>query len=113
MPIGRLIEERDAEYVRLLTALSDEWARPHPDRAEPVIIETTDPMRPAQTPTHLYVIWSDWRDLSQRLRSEMLLEAYTNVKGVNLARNVILALGLTPEEAKNVGLRYEISNAAA
>ena len=61
---------------------------------------------PQQAPTHLYVIWNEWGHLSQRRRSEMVMEIYEEVRGRAAALNVTYAMGLTPDEAKNLGIRY-------
>ena len=112
MPRGYIIPVEDANYEHLLARLEQEWKTPNPAAAEPVIIETTDVLRPQQTPTHLYVIWEAWRDLTPRRRSEMIMDAYVAVRGRADALNVTLAMGLTQEEADRLGIRYETEAAA-
>ncbi len=112
MPRGHIIPIEDEDYNHLLARLKQEWQNPDPSAAEPVIIETSDVLRPQQTPTHLYVIWSAWRDLTPRRRSEMMMDAYVAVRGRAYALNVTLAMGLTPEEADNLGIKYETEVAA-
>lgn len=107
MPRGHIIPVEDMNYNHLLARLEQEWRTPDPAAIEPVIIETADVLRPQQTPTHLYVVWNAWRDLTQRRRSEMIMDAYIAVRGRAYALNVTLAMGLTPEEADNLGIRYE------
>jgi len=112
MPRGHIIPVEDANYNYLLAQLEQEWRIPDPAANEPVIIETSDVLRPQQTPTRLYVVWSDWRDLTQRRRSEMIMDAYIAVRGRTAALNVTLAMGVTPDEAERMGIRYETEAAA-
>ncbi len=112
MPRGHIIPAEDANYDRLLARLQQEWQQPNPAAEEPVIIETSDVLRPQQTPTHLYVIWGEWRELTPRRRSEMMMDAYIAARGRAHALNVTLAMGLTPEEADNLGIKY-VTEAAA
>ena len=112
MPRGHIVPVEDANYEHLLARLEQEWETPNPAAAEPVIIETADVLRPQQTPTHLYVIWEAWRDLTPRRRSEMIMDAYVAVRGRAYALNVTLAMGLTREEADRIGIRYETEAAA-
>ena len=112
MPRGHIIPTQDVTYEQLLDRLKSEWGQPDPSVAEPIIIETVDRLRPQQVPTHLYVIWSEWEDLPSRRRSEMIMDAYESVKGRTWALNVTLAMGLTPEEAQRLGIRYETEAAA-
>ncbi len=107
MPRGHIIPVEDADYNHLLAILEQEWRRPDPSATEPVIIETSDVLRPQQTPTHLYVIWGAWRELAPRRRSEMIMDAYIAARGRAYALNVTLAMGVTPEEAEQLGIRYE------
>ena len=57
MPRGHIIPVEDADYNHLPAKLEQEWREPDTSATEPVIIETSDLLRPQQTPTHLYVIW--------------------------------------------------------
>ena len=107
MPRGYIVPVEDTDYSTLLARLTQEWERPDPDAVEPVIIETSDSLRPQQAPTQLYVIWSEWRDLTPRRRSEMMMDAYIAARGRPSALNVTLAMGLTPQEADNLGIKYQ------
>lgn len=70
--------------------------------------ETGEPLivieRPHPSVVHLYVIWSKWEGLEQSLCSRIILDAYEATKGEEEADNVSLAMALTPEEAKRLGL---------
>jgi len=50
------------------------------------------------------VIWSKWAGLEQTVRSRIILDAYIEWKNEAEAQNVTVSMGLTPEEAKNMGL---------
>jgi hypothetical protein len=108
MPRGHLVQEVSVEKQGLKELLSKEWANPQDDTSGPIIIETTDLLRPQRATTHLYVVWDAWRDLTQRERSEMIMDVYEAVRGRNFALNVTVAMGLTPEEAKRMNIRYEV-----
>jgi hypothetical protein len=58
-------------------------------------------------PIHLYVIWNDWGGLTLRERSEIIMDAYKEVKGDQAVLNVSVAMGLKAEEAKRMGIEYE------
>lgn len=107
MPRGYIVPVEDTNYNAMLARLTQEWERPDPNATEPIIIETSNSLRPQQTPTQLYVIWSEWRDLMPRRRSEMMMDAYIATRGRSSALNVTLAMGLTPQEADNLGIKYQ------
>jgi hypothetical protein len=87
----------------LLRRLVQEWKQPRDDASEPVIVyEGGTPDRP----THLYVVWSDWGDLNQQERSEIIMEAYEQAKGADAGLHVTVAMGLTPEEAKRMNIDW-------
>src|SRR5437016_2377015 len=86
----------------LLLRLVNEWRNPQPDATEPIIIEES-PSNQERT-NHLYVVWSDWAALTPIERSRLVLQAYTQVRGADLASNVTLAMGLTPDDAKRLNL---------
>ncbi len=87
----------------LLNRLLAEWRSPQvSEDAEPVIIEE----RPGNYDrvNHLYVVWSDWEDLSPLERSKLILQAYEQYRGNDLAASITLAMGLTPAEARQMGI---------
>jgi hypothetical protein len=108
MPRGIIIKNDDPVYEQLKVQLRAEWEQPTPSTDAHVIIEAEDSLRPQQAPTNLYVIWNAWQNLSQKQRSEMLLDVYSDVKGISAARNVTLAMGLTPAEASRLGINYSV-----
>ncbi|MDQ2730731.1 MAG: hypothetical protein M3Y56_03650, partial [Armatimonadota bacterium] len=70
---------------------------------EPIIVEESGP----NSPVHLYVIWSDWAELNQQERSEIIMEAFEDVNGLENVLNVTVAMGLTPVEAKRMHIEYQ------
>lgn len=88
---------------KLLNRLLAEWRAPQASEdAEPVIIEE----RPSNHDhvNHLYVVWSEWGDLTPLGRSKVILQAYEQYRGRDLAQSVTLAMGLTPAEARQMGI---------
>ncbi|MCW5791948.1 MAG: hypothetical protein KIT72_16140 [Polyangiaceae bacterium] len=53
---------------------------------------------------HVFVIWSQWLGLDQAVRSRIVLDAYEAWKGEQETLRVTVAMGLTPDEAKNLGI---------
>lgn len=91
------------QHQDLLNRLLAEWQHPQPsENAEPVIIEE----RPGNHDrvNHLYVVWGDWGDLSPLERSRLILQAFEQYRGRDLAASVTLAMGLTPGEARQMGI---------
>lgn len=71
------------------------------DSGEPdIIIDRANP-----STTHLYVIWSKWGDLEQMVRSRIILDAFTEVRGEEEAIDVTVSMGLTPSEADRLGVK--------
>jgi hypothetical protein len=91
------------EYENLMTRLLREWRNPQESQSEePIIIEE----RPSNYDrvNHLYVVWSEWGDLTPLERSKLVLQAYARLRGQDLANDVTLAMGLTPNEAEVMGI---------
>ncbi len=53
---------------------------------------------------HIFVIWSKWSGLEQTIRSRIILDAYEAWKGEQETLRVTVSMGLTPEEAKAMGI---------
>lgn len=87
----------------LLARLIAEWQQPVPGSKQPVIIEEATGQN---QPVHLFVIWDDWESLGSIERSEMIMDAYEQLRGRAGALNVTVAMGLTPVEAERLGIRY-------
>lgn len=103
MSYAQRVYPKDPIYQTFAQRIVEEIKNPQEGMAEPVIVLESQGQ---QTPTHLYVIWSEWGQLTQLERSEIALEAYREAKGRNFASNLRVALGLTPEEAARIGIEY-------
>ncbi len=101
MSFAQLTRPVGSNQTELESRLVQEWSHPQNGSSEPVIIEESE-IR--QVPSHLYVIWDEWRLLSQYERSKIILNVYEQVRGRNFALNVSVAMGLTPEEAQRMGI---------
>jgi len=59
-------------------------------------------------PQHIYVVWDEWQELTQTERSEIIMDVVDNLAGEDrLPENspVTVAMGLTAEEAKRMGIK--------
>ncbi len=110
MSFAQITRNQNPRYSELEERLVREWQHPQEGIAEPIIIAEAERQ---QVPTHLYVIWREWADMSLRDRSKLILKAYERVQGANFALNVTVALGLTPEEAERQGIVYVPQDVAA
>jgi hypothetical protein len=105
MPIAsRIVRTLDDRAADLSQRLAEEWTNPTSHNSEPVIVPERDPTSGA---TRIYVFWSKWTGLNQRERSEVIMEAFQQVHGLDPNQRVTVAMGLTPEEAEQLGIRYE------
>ncbi len=109
MPIGRLIPNRDLTAEMLRDRLIQEWKELGQEN-QPILIEATgDRMSSSK---HLIIVWDEWRPLDQRLRSEIIMDAYEATHTRQEVLNVTVAMGLTVTEAEHMGIRYETGAAA-
>ena len=99
----RVQNQETSKYELLLARLLNEWRSPQEGNAEPIIIEEA-PSAGARA-NHLYVVWSEWAALTPIERSKAILQAYEAYRGRDLSQSVTLAMGLTPQEASNMGLQ--------
>jgi hypothetical protein len=94
LPRGALPEE---------AALREELERElqAPSQAlEPIIVVE----RPHASTIHLFGIWSKFEPLEQLVRSRILLDAFEAVRGKEEALKVTVSMGLTPDEARRLGI---------
>jgi len=110
MSLAQRVYPKNPIYEMFGQRLVEEINSPQPGTAEPIIILEGQGQQP---PTHLYVIWSEWGQLTQLERSEIVLDAYREAKGTTFASQLRVALGLTPEEAGRMGIEYAPLEAAA
>lgn len=52
----------------------------------------------------VYVSWDDWASVPEIERSEIILEAYKQARGVPEMLRISVAMGLTPLEARQLGI---------
>lgn len=110
MPFAQITPHANPKIKHLEERLVQEWTYPQENNAEPVIIEESDRQ---QTTENLYVIWEEWAEISQYVRTKIILNAYEQVRGKKLSLNIIDAMGFTAEEADRAGIEYSPLEAAA
>jgi hypothetical protein len=91
---------RSPKHDRLVKKLVQELTAPGTD-LEPLILEERVP---ATQSRHVYVVWDAWRGIAEEERSAIIVEAYTRAEGEDAAAQVTIASGVTPEEARVLGL---------
>jgi hypothetical protein len=52
----------------------------------------------------VYVSWDDWASVPEPERSEIILEAYRQVRGMPEMLRISVAMGMTPLEARQLGI---------
>ena len=105
MPIKKRKQPTDDPRAdELYHRLVKEWTQPQDAEPEPVIIED---FVTEQHAYHIYVIWGEWDGLGQRERSDIIINAYGVTHKPEELLQVTVAMGLTPEEAKHMGIEYE------
>ena len=109
MSYAQRIYPKNPIYESFTDRLEEEIRHPQQGISEPIIVLESQGQK---VPTHLYIIWSEWGELTQLERSEIALEAFAQAKGTGVASNLRVALGLTPEEAKRMGIEYAPLEAA-
>lgn len=100
----KLEERPSVNTPQIVQSLAQEFARYNEEDTEyrqPLI--SID--RPAER-THLLVIWDDWHTFSQQERSSLIMDAYQKAYGENEAREVSVAMGLTQDEAAQLGISF-------
>ncbi len=110
MPFAQITQQTNPKLKSLEDRLVQEWISPQETQGEPLIIEESERQ---QAPENLYVIWSEWAEISQYVRTRIILSAYERARGKNFALNVIDAMGFTAEEANRAGLEYAPLKTAA
>ena len=106
MPVARIVnKQRKTQQETLMELLLREWRAQRTGSGEPLIIEES-PLR-GELPNHLYVVWSEWGDLTPLERSKLILQAYEKFKGREITSRVTLAMGLSPDEAEKIGIKLD------
>ncbi|MBC7805941.1 MAG: hypothetical protein H7145_07300 [Akkermansiaceae bacterium] len=117
MPVGYIVRDNRDKITGLQERLTAEWspigtAPTLSDGNAPILIEDLQPIRfgTARQPLHLYVIWNEWVDLPQQERSEVIMDAYEATHDSADVVRVTLAMGLTENEARKMGLKYKTAS---
>ncbi len=79
-----------------------EWTEPS-SAGQPLIVLEGE----RGQPQHVYVIWDEWKGLDQRERSEIIMDVVEQLSGPQGMPDlslVTVAMGLTIEEAKRMGI---------
>jgi len=87
----------------LVDRLAKEWKRKKSKAKQPVILE--EPGRRGKV-ARIYVVWDAWADLDRADRNGIILDAAEKVKMPEEVKNIIFAMGLTPEDADRFGLKW-------
>jgi hypothetical protein len=103
MPVYEMKPGRSAEHGELVDALASELTNPNSGNTEPVILLERDKQK---RPLHVYVIWKQWRDVDRAERGEIIMDAAERHFSQDDVLNISIAMGLTPDEAKRLGLKY-------
>lgn len=102
MPIRRYgVQVRGVSGEEKLQRELEAELRSEKETGEPVIII----QQPNPQTIHLFVIWSQWADLEQVIRSRIIMDAFAAVNGDEEAHKVTVAMGLSVEEAKRLGIK--------
>jgi hypothetical protein len=92
--------QRRSSNDGLKQRLVAEWREQTAADPRPKIIHEEDSQGQV---VHVYVVWDEWGEMEQELRSEIITEAYWDAFGdAGLALTV--AMGLTPKEAEKMGI---------
>jgi hypothetical protein len=75
--------------------------RPDSNATEPIFLEEGERR---DNVIHVYVVWSKWAQVDRIQRGEIILEAAERKLGVAEKSKITIALGLTPEEARSMGI---------
>ena len=101
MPVKSYNPTWSPELSKLVKRLASEWSKPT-KAAEPVILEEA-----SRGPVvHIYVVWSDWANLTREQRGEIIMDAAERVKSKKQLLQITIAMGLTPEEADRFGVKW-------
>ncbi len=102
MPVRKMPSPiRSLQFDELKNALVAEWKSPDEMAAEPVIVEEGGG---DYSPLHLYVVWTRWDGIDSRIRSEIIMDAFEEIFGLEKTLKVTVAMGLTPVEADRMGI---------
>ena len=91
--------QRPSESLDLVDRLAAELKSAN--GTQPVILEE---QISATGSRHVHVIWDKWQNISDEQRSRLIVDAYRRAEGENVASEITIAVGVTPEDALSLGL---------
>lgn len=100
MPVKESLPSRELPEESELRSELEREIRSPGNAAEPLIVIE----RPHADSIHLFAVWSKFESLEQYVRSRILLDAFEAARGKNEALKVTVSMGLTPSEAKRMGI---------
>lgn len=103
MPVRRLESHMSTDHQAMVDQLAREWQSPAENLSEPLILEDVDRSGVLR---HVYVVWSRWSGVERAERSEIIMDAAEKHLGPAKALDIIVAMGLEPEEARRMGLKF-------
>lgn len=104
MPVYKLNRSIRPEALALRAELEGEWRRPSKDAGAPEIFVTD---APPEVPVEIYVVWGKWSHVASNDRSEIILDVFQSIFGREAILRVVIARGLTPAEARLMGISAE------
>ena len=105
MPIANLSRYSDPIANTLKDELFNEWANPDPNKKEPVIVFDRE-IWPNVT-TRVFVIWDKWGDLSQKDRTNIIIDAHSMLQK-KIPVEIRYATGLTWKESEELAINFEL-----
>jgi hypothetical protein len=102
MPVRQMNTARSLEYDALVQKLVAEWKSGNSLNPQPVILEERDRR---SSLVHVYVIWDEWAAVDRVMRSEIIMDAAEKHLPANEVDNITIAMGLTADEAKRMGIQ--------
>lgn len=99
------VPQAPEEVARLKEAVCAELRRPDDQPAPagaPVVLREREGVPPL---SHYYVVWDGFQGCSQEIRASVVYEAVLECLGKPEALNTTVVMGLTVDEARNMGLQ--------
>jgi hypothetical protein len=99
------VPQAPQEVARLKETVCAELRRPDSQAASagaPVVLREREGVPPLN---HYYVVWDGFQGYSPEIRSSVVYESILECLGKTEALNTTIVMGLTVEEARNMGLQ--------